>query len=50
MFGGTQLDLLYVTTMDDEVHGVAPSADGPGRVLVVAGTGFRGRAEPVFTG
>jgi len=50
MFGGPQLDLLYVTTIGAEVHGVVPSADRPGRVLVVAGTGFRGRAEPVFTG
>jgi L-arabinonolactonase len=50
MFGGPQLDLLYVTTIGDEVHGVAPSAAAPGRVLVVAGTGFRGRAEPVFRG
>ena len=50
MFGGPQLDLLYVTTIGAEVHGVAPSADGAGRVLVVAGTGFRGRAEPLFAG
>jgi len=50
MFGGPQLDLLYVTTIGGEVHGVAPSADGAGRVLVVTGTGFRGRAEPLFSG
>lgn len=50
MFGGPQLDLLYVTTIGGEVHGVAPSADGAGRVLVVAGTGFRGRTEPLFAG
>jgi L-arabinonolactonase len=50
MFGGPQLDLLYITTIGDEVHGVAPSTDAPGRVLVVAGTGFRGRAEPAFSG
>ena len=50
MFGGPQLDLLYVTTIGAEVHGVVPSADGAGRALVVAGTGFRGRAEPVFMG
>lgn len=50
MFGGPQLDLLYVTTIGGEVHGVAPSADGAGRVLVVTGTGFRGRAEPLFAG
>ena len=50
MFGGPQLDLLYVTTTGDEVQGVTPGADLPGRVLVVANTGFRGRAEPLFLG
>ena len=50
MFGGPQLDLLYVTTVGDEVHGVTPAADAAGRVLVVAGTGFHGRAEPAFQG
>ena len=50
MFGGPQLDLLYVTTTGGEVHGVTPGADAPGRVLVVAETGFRGRAEPMFQG
>jgi sugar lactone lactonase YvrE len=50
MFGGPQLDLLYVTTTGDEVQGVTPDADLPGRVLVVAKTGFRGRVEPFFRG
>jgi sugar lactone lactonase YvrE len=50
MFGGPQLDLLYVTTIGDEVQGATPAADAPGRVLVVAETGFRGRAEPLFQG
>ena len=50
MFGGPQLDLLYLTTIGDEVQGATPGADAPGRVLVVAGTGFRGRAEPLFQG
>ena len=50
MFGGPQLDLLYLTTIGDEVQGATPGADAPGRVLVVAGTGFRGRTEPLFQG
>ena len=50
MFGGPQLDLLFVTTIGDEVQGATPGADAPGRVLVVAGTGFRGRTEPLFQG
>jgi len=50
MFGGPQLDLLYVTTIGDEVQGATPGADLAGSVLVVAGTGFRGRAEPLFQG
>lgn len=50
MFGGPQLDLIYITTTADEVHGVKPTAPKPGRVLVVAETGFRGRPEPTFKG
>ena len=50
MFGGPQLDLIYVTTTGDEVNGVKPTASKPGRVLVVAETGFRGRPEPMFKG
>jgi sugar lactone lactonase YvrE len=49
-FGGPQLDLIYVTTTGGEVHGVKPAADEAGRVLVVSGTGYRGRPEPLFKG
>jgi len=49
-FGGPDLDLIYVTTTGAEVHGVAPTAAQPGRVLVVSGAGYRGRAEPFFAG
>ena len=49
-FGGPDLDLIYVTTTGGEVHGVAPAALQPGRVLVVSGAGYRGRAEPLFGG
>lgn len=50
MFGGPQLDLIYVTTTSGEVHGVTPVADSAGGVLVVSGTGYRGRPEPLFKG
>jgi len=50
MFGGPKLDLIYVTTIAGEVHGAAPAANGAGRVLVVSGAGYRGRAEPMFKG
>jgi sugar lactone lactonase YvrE len=50
MFGGPHLDLIYVTTTAAEVCGVAPAAARPGRVLVVSGAGYRGRAEPRFHG
>jgi len=49
-FGGPDLDLIYVTTTGGEVHGAAPKAAQPGRVLVVSGSGYRGRAEPFFGG
>lgn len=52
MFGGPKLDQIYVTTTSLEVHGAAPAPTvvSPGRVLVVSGTGYRGRPEPMFGG
>ena len=50
MFGGPDLDRIYVTTTSSEVCGVLPSAKRAGRVLVVSGSGFRGRPEPRFAG
>ena len=50
MFGGPDLDRIYVTTTAAEVCGVVPSAERAGRVLIVSGSGFRGRAEPRFRG
>ena len=49
-FGGPDLDLIYVTTTGGEVHGAAPTAAQPGRVLVLSGAGYHGRAEPFFAG
>jgi len=50
MFGGAELDRIYVTTIGDGVHGVTPAGELPGRVLVIEDSGFRGRAEPRFKG
>ncbi len=50
MFGGADLDSIFVTTIGDSVHGATPVGDAPGRVLVIEGSGFRGRAEPRFRG
>jgi sugar lactone lactonase YvrE len=50
MFGGADLDLIFVTTIGDSVHGATPVGDAPGRVLVIEGSGFYGRAEPRFKG
>ena len=50
MFGGADLDSIFVTTIGDSVQGTTPGGDAPGRVLVIEGSGFRGRAEPRFKG
>lgn len=50
MFGGPELDLIFVTTAAAKVCGVSPRAVRPGRVLVVSGSGFKGRPEPRFAG
>lgn len=50
IFGGPKLDRIYVTTTGGEVHGVVPRAVQAGRVLVVSGAGYHGRAEPYFKG
>lgn len=50
MFGGPDLDLIYVTTIGAEVIGEVPMAESAGMTLVAEGTGFRGRPEPMFKG
>ncbi|MDH3598496.1 MAG: SMP-30/gluconolactonase/LRE family protein [Candidatus Tectomicrobia bacterium] len=50
MFGGPELDLIYVTTVGAEVCGDVPSGKNAGMTLVIEGSGFRGRAEPCFKG
>jgi sugar lactone lactonase YvrE len=49
-FGGPRLDLIFVTTAGGAVHGVAPVAAQPGRILVVSNTGYHGCEEPLFLG
>ena len=46
IFGGPNLDVIYVTTMDDHL----PPPDGPmgGRLFAVKGLGIRGLPEPKF--
>jgi L-arabinonolactonase len=50
MFGGADLDSIFVTTIGDRVEDATPVGDASGRVLVIEGSGFRGRAEPRFKG
>ncbi len=50
MFGGAGLDRIFVTTIGDGVHGASPAGELSGRVLVIDGSGFHGRAEPRFKG
>lgn len=48
MFGGPDLDLLYVTTIDPRLVGKEP--DGGGATFVISGLGARGIAETRYAG
>ncbi len=50
MFGGEGFERLFLTTLGSEYYGAAPAGAQPGRVLVVDGSGYRGRPEPRFKG
>ena len=50
MFGGPELDRIFVTTVGDQIYDARPAGELPGRILVVEDSGYRGRAEPVFAG
>ena len=50
MFGGPDLDRIYVTTLGDAYYGAIPKGELPGRTLVIEGSGFHGRPEPRFKG
>lgn len=49
MFGGPDLDLLYVTTIDPALLG-RPSEEGAGDTWVIEGLGARGIPEPRYAG
>jgi L-arabinonolactonase len=48
MFGGSNLDELYVTSIDPRLLGREP--DGGGATFVITGLGARGIAEPRYAG
>lgn len=50
MFGGPDLDLIYVTTVGTQVNGAKSSSPSAGQTLVVEGAGYVGRPEPMFKG
>lgn len=50
MFGGADLGCIYVTTLGMPYYGAEPRSDRAGRVLVIDGSGYRGRPEPRFRG
>lgn len=50
MFGGSELDLIFVTTVGHEELGSSATDKLPGRTLVIKSSGFQGRPEPMFQG
>lgn len=50
MFGGPDLDILYVTSMARPIKGVAPKEAEAGHLFAVRGLGVRGLPEPRFAG
>lgn len=50
MFGGTDLDRIYVTTLGVPAFGAVPTHPDAGRVLEIVDSGYRGRPEPRFRG
>jgi sugar lactone lactonase YvrE len=49
MFGGPDLDLLFVTTIDPALLG-RPAEEGAGHVFVIEGLGAHGIEEPRYAG
>jgi hypothetical protein len=49
MFGGPDLDQLYVVTIDPACFG-QPAEDGAGEVYLIEGLGARGVPEPRYRG
>ena len=49
MFGGADLDVLYVTTIGMKVLGMEPGPEG-GALFAIKGLGLKGKPEPRFAG
>jgi sugar lactone lactonase YvrE len=49
MFGGDDLDVLYVPSIGVKIAGLTPGPDG-GSLFVVTGLGVKGKPEPRFAG
>lgn len=49
MFGGPNLDVMYVTSIGEKILGMEPGADG-GALFEVTGVGAKGKPEPRFAG
>jgi sugar lactone lactonase YvrE len=49
MFGGPNLDVLYVTTIGMKILGMEPGPEG-GAVFAIRGLGVKGKPEPRFAG
>jgi L-arabinonolactonase len=49
MFGGADLDVLYVTTIGMKVLGMEPGPEG-GALFAIRGLGVKGKPEPRFAG
>jgi L-arabinonolactonase len=49
MFGGTNLDVLYVTTIGMKILGMEPGPEG-GALFAIKGLGVTGKPEPRFAG
>ncbi|MEM7120088.1 MAG: SMP-30/gluconolactonase/LRE family protein [Pseudomonadota bacterium] len=49
-FGGDDMDVLYVTSIGDEIDGLRPSKPDAGGIYAVTGLGAKGLPEPKFAG
>ena len=50
MFGGPNLDVLYVTSMGRPIKGIPQKEPSAGGVFAVYGLGVKGLPEPRFAG
>lgn len=49
MFGGSNLDVMYATSIGEKIFNMEPGADG-GSLFAIRGLGVRGKPEPRFAG